>query len=134
MEVTLSAAPVSMTRLWVGRILSGLVVAFLVFDGIMKVLQLAPAKETTTQLGYPEHLVLWLGILECACLVLYVLPRTSVLGAVMLTGFLGGAVATHVRFGSPAFSVAFPFIIGAFIWGGLYLREARLASLLPLRK
>src|SRR5690348_379482 len=107
-----SAVPVSSARRWSGRIVSALAVLFLVFDGGIKVLQLAPAVDGSVQLGYPAHLVLGLGLLELACLAVYVLPRCSALGAVLLTGYLGGAVATHVRIGSPAFSVVFPIILG----------------------
>jgi hypothetical protein len=94
------------------------------------VLQLAAAVDGSVQLGYPAHLVLGLGILELACLAIYLLPRTSFLGAVLLTGYLGGAVATHVRLGSPAFSVIFPILLGALLWGGLILRDSRLRTLL----
>jgi hypothetical protein len=130
LQTTSSAIPVSATRRWAGRIASALAVLFLIFDGGIKVLQLAAAVDGSVQLGYPAHLVLGLGILELACLAIYVLPRASVLGAVLLTGYLGGAVATHVRIGSPVFSVIFPILIGALLWGGLALRDARLRALL----
>lgn len=119
--------------LWAGRVLSALAILFLIFDGIIKVMQLAPAMEATTQLGYPESLVLGIGILELACLAVYVIPQTSVLGAILLTGYLGGAVATQVRAGSDLFSVIFPIIVGLLFWGGLYLRDNRLHALIPLR-
>ena len=89
--------------------------------------------EATTQLGYPESLVFGIGIIELVCLVVYVMPRTSVLGAILLTGYLGGTVATNVRAGSELFSVFFPTIIGVLIWGGLFLRDRRLRALIPLR-
>lgn len=127
--------PVHMTKtaIWAGRILSALAVLFLIFDGGIKVLNMAPAVEATTQLGYPASLVVGIGIIELACLVVYVIPRSSVLGAILLTGYLGGAIATQVRAGSPLFQIVFPIIIGALIWGGLFLREARLRALIPLR-
>ena len=133
LHTTTHAAPVSTTSLWIGRTLSALGVLFLAFDGGIKVLQLAPAVDGSVQLGYPAHLVLGLGLLELACLIAYVIPRTSLLGAVLLTGYLGGAVATHVRIGSPLFSVIFPVMLGALLWGGLYLRDARLRALMAVR-
>ena len=133
MHTAMHTAPVSATRLWAGRVSSALAVLFLLFDGVIKVLQLAPAVETTVQLGYPERLTLGIGLLELACLVVYALPRTAPLGAILLTGYLGGAIATHVRAGSPLFSIIFPIVIGALLWGGLYLRDARMRALLPPR-
>jgi hypothetical protein len=111
-----------------------LAVLFLIFDSAIKVLQMAPAIEATTQLGYPEHLVLWIGVLEIICLVVYVIPQTSVLGAILYTGYLGGAIATQVRAGSPLFSIVFPVIIGLLLWGGLFLNDTRLRALIPLRR
>jgi hypothetical protein len=128
--------PVSGTKpiIWTGRVISALAILFLAFDSIIKVLNTAPAVEATTQLGYPAGLVIGLGILELACLAIYIFPRTAVLGAILLTGYLGGALATQVRASSPLFSIIFPIIIGALIWGGLFVREKRLRALLPLRQ
>ena len=124
----------STRQLWAGRILSGLAALFLAFDAAMKVAQLPVALQGTTQLGYPQSVVFGLGLLQLACLLLYLVPRTSVLGAVLWTGYLGGAVATHVRIGNPLFShQLFPLYVAALIWGGLWLRDARLRALLPLR-
>lgn len=121
-------------RFVIGSILTGLVSAFLAFDVVLKVLQLAPAVETTTQLGYPVETILWIGLIELVFLVLYLVPRTSILGAVLLTGYLGGAIATHVRVGSPLLGYTFfPIYVAAMVWGGIYLRDARLRELLPLR-
>ena len=122
--------PIVRTAVWGGRLVSGLAVLFLLFDTVIKLLNMAPAVEATTQLGYAAGLVAVIGLIELACLAVYVLPRTAILGAILLTGYLGGAVATHVRAGSPLFSVVFPLIIGALVWGGLLLRDARLRSLL----
>jgi hypothetical protein len=116
-------------QVWTGRVITALVVAFLLFDSLIKVLQLAPAMEATTGLGYPAQAVIWLGVIQLSCLALYLVPRTSLLGAVLLTGYLGGAIATHVRAGSETFSLVFPVIIGTMLWGGLYLRDARLRQL-----
>lgn len=129
-----STPPVAKKGVWAGRIMSGLAVLFLLFDSLIKVMKLAPAVEGTTALGYPATVVRGIGIIELVCLVLYVIPRTSVFGAILLTGYLGGAVATHVRVGSPLFThILFPTYVAALIWGGLYLRDARLRSLVPLR-
>ena len=117
-----------------GYVLTGLVALFLTFDTVMKVLQLAPAMQGTIELGYPASTVLTIGLIELVCLVLYLVPRTSVLGALVLTGYLGGAIATHVRVGSPLPThTLFPIYVALMVWGGLYLRESRLRELLPFR-
>jgi len=117
-----------------GDVLTGLVAAFLTFDTVMKLLQLAPAVQGTTELGYPAGKVVAIGAIELVCLVLYLVPRTSVLGALVLTGYLGGAIATHVRVGSPLPThTLFPIYVALMVWGGLYLRESRLRELLPFR-
>jgi hypothetical protein len=123
-------APAVKTALWAGRILSALAILFLAFDSIIKVLNLPPAVEATTQLGYPAGVVVAIGLIELACLAIYAIPRTAVLGAILLTGYLGGAIATQVRAESALFSLVFPLIIGALIWGGLFLRDARLRALI----
>jgi hypothetical protein len=119
--------------LWTGRVLSALVALFLVFDGAMKLVQPVPVVKATVGLGYPESVLTGLGIVLLACTLLYLIPRTAVLGAILLTGYLGGAVASQVRIGEGWFSTLFPVIFGALLWGGLYLREGRLRQLLPLR-
>jgi hypothetical protein len=116
---------------WAGLIMSALPVLMLLFSGIMKLLKPAAVVEGFTHLGYPESLTLGIGITELACTVLYVIPRTSVLGAILLTAYLGGATATHVRVGEPFFG---PIVLGVLVWGGLFLRDARLRALLPLRR
>ena len=119
--------------LWIGRVLSGFAVLFLTFDAAIKLLRLPMAIDGTTQLGYPAGVVLPLGVIQLVCLALYVIPRTSVLGAVLWTGYLGGAIATHVRLGNPLFThVLFPVYVALLLWGGLWLRDARLRTLLPL--
>jgi hypothetical protein len=124
------SVPAAKTLVWIGRTLSALAIVFLAFDGGIKALSLAPAVEATTQLGYAAGVVVGIGVLELACLAIYVFPRTALLGAILLTGYLGGAIATQVRAGSPLFSVVFPVLIGALLWGGLLLRDARLRALL----
>ena len=114
---------------WAGRILSALPVLFLLLDGVMKVVKPAFVVDATVQLGYPESVIVGLGLVLVACTILYLIPRTAVLGAILLTGYLGGAVATHVRVGGPLFSILMPVILGAMLWGGLYLRDERVRSL-----
>ena len=124
----------SRKRVWIGRVLSGLVVLFLIPDGIIKFIKPAPVVDAFAHLGWPLSLANVLGVLLLVCVALYVFPRTSVLGAILLTGYLGGAVATHMRAGDPLFShVLFPTYLGALLWLGLYLRDSRLRALIPLR-
>src|ERR1700681_2957071 len=121
-------------RLWIGRILSGLMIVFLLVDGVMKVMKARVAVDGSVQLGYPESVVFGIGAILLVSTALYAIPRTSVLGAILLTGYLGGAIATHVRVGSPLFGYTlFPIYVGVVLWAGLYLRDARLRALIPLR-
>jgi DoxX-like family len=122
------------SRVWFGRIVGGLPALFMLLDAVMKLFKPAFVVEATVQLGYPEAVILPIGIVLAACTILYLIPRTSVLGAILLTGYLGGAVATHVRVGGPAFPIIFPIIFGILIWGGLYLRDPRVSQLIPLRQ
>jgi hypothetical protein len=117
--------------LWAGYIMSALPVLMLLFSSVMKLMRPAPVVEGFAHLGYPESVALGLGIVELACVVVYLIPRTSVLGAILLTGYLGGATATHLRIGEPFFM---PIVLGVLVWGGLYLRDDRLRALLPLRR
>ena len=103
-------------------------------DGVMKLFKPAMVVQTTEQLGYAESVILPLGVVLIVCTVLYLVPLTSVLGAILLTGYLGGAVATHVRINAGVFPIVFPIIIGTLVWLGLYFRDARLQALVPLRK
>jgi hypothetical protein len=124
----------SRAALWTGRVISGLAVAFLVFDSIGKLLEVQPVIDGTRQLGYPPEIAFNLGVILLSCVLAYLVPRTSVPGAVLLTGYLGGAVASHARIGSPLFShVLFPTYVAALLWGGLILRDARLHAFLPWR-
>ena len=114
---------------WTGRILSGLAVLFLLWDGAIKLMVLAPVAEAFVRLGYPVTLAVAIGMLELVCLAVYVVPRTSLLGAVLLTGYLGGAVATHVRVEDPLLTyTVFPIYVAALVWGGLYLRDVRVRA------
>jgi len=124
----------STKRRWAGRTMTALPVLFLLFDSVIKLIRIDPVAQSFTQLGYPVHLAVAIGVIELVCLAAYVVPRSSVLGAILLTGYLGGAVATHVRVGSPLWShVLFPIYVAALLWGGLYLLEGRLRALVPLR-
>ena len=119
-------------RLWTGRVLSGLAVLFLLFDSTGKLLRVQPVMDGTIRLGYSPDIVFGLGVTLLMCVAAYLIPRTSVLGALLLTGYLGGAVATHVRVESPLFThVLFPTYVAALLWSGLLLRDAQLRAFLP---
>ena len=117
------------TTSWTGRGLTTLVVLFMIFDAVLHILKPAAVVEAFTQLGYPIHVAVGLGIVELACTALYAIPRTAALGAVLLTGYLGGAVATQLRVGA-GFSTIFPVIVGLLMWAGLALRDARVRMLI----
>lgn len=120
---------------WAGNIMSGLAVLFMLFDLVLKLLRRPTAVEATEQLGYPARIVLVLGIVELVCLLVYLVPPAAVLGAVLLTGYLGGAVASQLRVGNPLFThVLFPVYVAALIWGGLCLRDPGLLTVLAARK
>ncbi|MGB8295921.1 MAG: DoxX family protein [Polyangia bacterium] len=120
------AVRISKKRLWVGRIMSGLAVLFLLFDSATKLLRVEAVMKAAAQIGYPPSTMLPIGLILLVCVVVYLIPRTAVLGAVLLTGYLGGAVATHVRVGDPLLShTLFPIYFAVLIWGGLYLRDWR---------
>jgi hypothetical protein len=134
LAIPTSRTKLSISRVTVGRVISGFAVLFLVFDTVIKFTHHPAVAESMTQLGYPVSSALALGVIELLCLTVYLIPRTSVLGAVILTGYLGGAIASHVRVGSPLFShVLFPIYIAAMLWGGLYLRDARVRSIISAR-
>jgi hypothetical protein len=124
---------ISNKRLWAGRIMSGLPTLFLLVDGIMKLYKPRAVVEATIQLGYPESAIIVLGVVLLLSTLLYLLPRTAILGAIVLTGYLGGAVASQVRVSAVPFNIIFPVLIGALLWGGLWLRDRRLQALIPLR-
>lgn len=135
MEIASQAAPISKKQLWAGRIISALPILFLLVDGIMKLVKPPVVVSGTVELGYTESVIVPLGILLTLCTVLYAIPRTSVLGAILLTGYLGGAVATQVRVGNPVSThILFPVYLGVLIWLGIYFRDERLRSLVPLTK
>src|SRR5205823_10345789 len=117
-------------RLWAGRIISALPALLLLITSSMKLMKAPVAVELMARLGYPEHLIFGVGILELACALVYIIPRTSVLGAILLTAYLGGAIASRVRIGDPLYV---PVLAGLLVWAGIVLREDRLFALIPLR-
>jgi len=133
MQSSTESASVSKGSLWAGRLVSGLAVLFMIFDGITKVMRLRQVIEASVRIGFPENTIVGIGASLLVCTALYVFPRTSVLGAILLTAHLGGAVAANVRVGSPIFNTSFPVIFGMLVWLGLFLRESRLRALIPLR-
>jgi hypothetical protein len=137
MPAMVEIAPVSRPALWLGRVLSGLVIVFLLLDGAIKLVPWPIVTETMDRIGYgsSENLSRSLGAITIICTVLYAVPPTSLVGAILLTGYLGGAIASHVRIGSPLFShVLFGFYLGLMVWGGLWLRDRKLRALFPLRR
>jgi amino acid transporter len=133
-ETTDFTATVSKKGLWTGRILSGLAVLFLVFDGVTKVMKVPAVMQASAQMQYPLRLIPVIGIVLLVCTAVYAIPRTSILGAILLTGYLGGAVEAQLRAGNPLFAeTLFPVYFSVLIWGGLFLRERRLRALLPFR-
>jgi|SRR5579859_550036 len=134
MQAAIQTSPVSKTALWAGRVMSALPILFLIFDGVTHLMQIAPVMDAFRQLGYPTSLAVEIGLIELVCVIVYLIPSTSVLGAILLTGYLGGAIVPHVRIGDSLFTQIFPIILGLLLWGGLYLRNDRLRALIPLRK
>jgi hypothetical protein len=129
MQSDTASAGTSKAALWTGRVMSAFAALFLLFDGIMKLFKPSFVMEATARLGFPESSIVPLGVVLLACTILYLLPPTSVLGAILLTGYLGGAVAAHVRHEDSPFEIVFPVIFSALLWGGLVLREKRLRTL-----
>ena len=137
-ESTLTQSPVqraiSRKAQWTGLIISAFVTLFMLMDGTMKLFKPAFVVESTVRLGYLESQIVGIGVVLLAGTLLYVLPRTSILGAILLTGYLGGAVASNVRAVQGWFNILFPLIFGVLVWGGLWLRDRRLRKLVPLAK
>ncbi|CDX41658.1 conserved membrane hypothetical protein [Mesorhizobium sp. ORS 3359] len=130
------AAPVSNGTLWTGRALSAVVVLFMIFDGVIKLPPLDIVTQTMNGLGWPTdpNVARLIGVIGLISTALYALPRTSVLGAILLTAYMGGAISTHVRIGNPLFShTLFGVYLGVILWGGLYLRDAKVRALIPFR-
>lgn len=125
------AAAVSKASLWAGRIISAIVVLFMIFDGVTKLLKVAPVLAAMARLEIPVNLTVGIGSLLLVCTAVYAIPQTSVLGAILLTGYLGGAVAINLRAGDPLFETLFPVIFGVLVWGGIWFRHDRLRTLIP---
>ena len=133
MSSNLRKLPASNAALWAGRLVSGLTAAFMLFDAALHLAKPAPVVQAFNQLGFPLALSVTFGVIELACVLLYVYPRTSVFGAILLTGYLGGAVAMQMRVGSPLFAqTLFPIYVGILVWGGLWVRNPRLRRLIPI--
>jgi len=131
----IAVGTISNGAIWTGRVLSGLAIVFLLFDGAIKLAPLDIVITTSQQLGIPTELARTLGVLTLACAILYAIPRTSVLGAILLTAYMGGAIYTHVRAGSPLFThTLFGVYLAMLIWGGLYLRDERVRALIPFQR
>lgn len=126
------AAPISKTALWTGRVMSALPVLLLLLSSIMKLMKMPTVVEGSAKAGLSERLILPVGIIELICVIVYLIPRTAVLGAILMTGLLGGATVTTLRIGDPTYPM--PVILGMLAWGGLYMRDPRLRELIPLRK
>jgi hypothetical protein len=133
-DSTVKGVRISKEGVWAGRIVSAIVVLFLVFDGVMKIVKEPHVLEATSLLGYPERLLVVLGLVVLGCTLVYLTPHTSVLGAILLTGYLGGAVASNLRVGHSAFETLFPVIVGVLAWAGLFMRDDAVRTMLPLRR
>lgn len=132
MQSEAQAGPVSKTMLWTGRIMSALPVLMILMASVMKLVRVPAVVEGTAHAGFSAGLIVPIGIVELVCVVVYVIPRTAVLGAILLTGLLGGATVTTLRIGDPTFPM--PVVLGMLAWGGLYLRDRRVRALIPLRR
>ncbi len=135
MQSEVQSQPDSKAKVWTSRVLSGIAVLFMLFDSTIHLMAIPPVVEAFNQLGFSINLAVPIAIIEIVCVILYLVPQTSVFGVVLLTGYLGGAVAANLRIGTPLFSnVLFPVYIGILAWGGLFLRNARLRELFPIQK
>jgi hypothetical protein len=126
------SSPVSKTTLWIGRVMSALPVLLVLFGSVVKLMKTASVVEGFVRAGVPERLIIPVGIIELVCVIVYVIPQTAVLGAILMTGLLGGATITNLRIGDPTYPM--PVVLGMLAWGGLFLRDTRLRELIPIRK
>ena len=133
-SVATTLQPKSKSAIWAGRIISIIVVLFMVFDGVTKVIKDPHVLAASADLAFTANAIQVIGVIVLFCTLLYAIPRTAILGAILLTGHLGGAVAVQLRVGHPAFETIFPVIFGVLVWAGIFLREPRLRALVPLRK
>ena len=126
------SSPVSKTALWIGRVMSALPVLLVLFGSVVKLMKTASVVEGFVRAGVPERLIIPVGIIELVCVIVYLIPQTAVLGAILMTGLLGGATLTNLRIGDPTYPM--PVVLGMLAWGGLFLRDVRLRDLIPIRK
>jgi hypothetical protein len=127
-----SAAPTAKKMLWAGRVISAVPVLLMLFSAVLKLVKAAPVVQGFPRYGYPENLIFIIGVLELLSCIVYLIPSTAVLGAILMTGYLGGATATNVRVGDSSYIMT--VLLGVFVWGGLFFRDARLRALLPFRR
>ena len=129
------SVPMSKAKLWTAHILKGIAILFLLFDSVIHLMLIAPVVDSFHQLGLPVELAVTLGLIELTCLLLYSIPRTSIFGAILLTGYLGGAIAIQFRIQAPILSTTlFPIYVGILLWGGIFLVDEKLQALIPFRK
>jgi hypothetical protein len=133
MQSNLQTAPTSKAMRWTGIVIGCLPALMLIFAGAMNLAKTKDAVEGAMKYGYPEHAIVWMGLAAVVSAILYLIPRTAMLGAILLTGYLGGAVATHVRADEGLVRISFPVLFGVLLWGGLYFRDSRIRSLVPFR-
>ncbi len=127
-----TAAPASKKMVWTGRVVSAIPVLLMLLSAVMKLLKVAPVVQGFPRYGYPESQIVMIGVLELLSCIVYLIPSTAVLGAILMTGYLGGATATNVRVGDPSYVMT--VLLGVFVWGGLFFRDARLRALIPFRR
>jgi hypothetical protein len=130
-KIVEAAAPTSKKMIWTGRVISAIPVLLMVFSAVMKLIKAAPVVQGMPRFGYPESLIVIIGVLELLSCIIYLIPSTAVLGAILMTGYLGGATATNVRVGDPSYIMT--VLLGVFVWGGLFFRDARVRALIPFR-
>jgi hypothetical protein len=133
-QKTIQTVHTSKAAHWTGRIISGLMILFMMFDGVTKLMKVEPVLKAAAQLGFSVQEIVGIGIVALICTFVYLIPHTSILGAILLTGYLGGATAIQVHAGNPLFETLFPVIFGAFVWAGLFARDQRLRELIPVRR
>ncbi len=126
------SSPVSKTALWIGRVMSALPVLLVLFGSVMKLMKTTSVIEGFVRAGVPERLIIPVGVIELVCVIVYLIPQTAVLGAILMTGLLGGATITTLRIADPTYPM--PVVLGMLAWGGLFLRDTRLRELIPIRK
>lgn len=132
MQSGAQTAPTSKGMLWTGRVISGLAILFLVFDGVTKVLKVPAVMKAAAELKFSDGQIVAIGIILLICTAVYAIPRTAILGAILLTGYLGGAISIQMHAGNPMFETLFPGIFGVLVWAGLFFRDSRLRAMIPM--